>query len=83
MKETIDSADIYKCTVIGKSHYSTFDHVANMDCVPDLRNLSALLFIKVNLMGEYSLISSLINSGYFDSQGLADEFVSLLYISVI
>ena len=42
MKETVDTADVYECTVIGKSHYGTFHCVADIDGRPDFCDLLAL-----------------------------------------
>ena len=43
VEKSINSADIYKCTVVCESHYLTFDDIANVEILPDLCYSFALL----------------------------------------
>ena len=83
MQKSVDTAQIYKSAVIGKSHYGTFHCVADIDGRPDFCDLLAPFFREISLMREYRLVSLLIYSRHLYRQSLADKFIRFFHISVV
>ena len=82
VQQTVDAADVYECAVIGESHDLAFDDVADVQGIPDLCDLLMLLFGQESLVGEDSLVSSLVHSRDLDRKGLPDELFCVLHIVV-
>ena len=49
VKQSVDSAYIYKCAVVSKSHDLSFDDIADVQVLPDLSNGFALLINQYGL----------------------------------
>ena len=82
MKQSVDAAQIYERTVVGKSHYRTFYDIANLQLVPDFFHSLFFFFCKNDLVGEYSSASLLIHSGHSDRKLLTDKLFRVFNIFV-
>ena len=82
MEQSVDTADIYKCTVIGESHYRTLYYIADIEVFPNLCDQLLLLLVEEKLMREYRSVSSLIHSRNPYFHRLADKLVSVLNVVI-
>ena len=82
VQQTVDTADVNKCTVIGETHDCAFHDVADLDLLPDFLHRLLTFLVQESLVREDSLASSRIDSGYLDLQSLAEEFGTVLNVSV-
>ena len=50
MEQSVDSADVYECAVVGESHNCTFDNVIHVELFPDLLNEFLSLVCQIHLV---------------------------------
>ena len=74
VEQSVQSADVYKSTVIGKAHHFAFDDVADVQRLPDFGNFLLFLFLQERFVREHRLVSALVDARYFDRQCLPDKF---------